>query len=232
MEYRESNSSLSRRQFLTGSSATAFSLALMRPGLVSGTQVNSKMTIGIIGCGSRGTWIADLFLQHGGYQVVAAADYFQDQVDAFGEKFRLEAGRRYTGLSGYRRVLDNKVDTVVIESPPYFHPEQAAAAVDAGVHVYVAKPVAVDVPGCQSIAACGEKATSNKRCFLVDFQTRTEPLFQEAVKRAQSGDIGRFICGEAAYIAGSPWLKQIEYLRSNPQDREPGVWTEYSPVMS
>lgn len=216
----ESNSNLSRRQFLTGSSATAFSLALMRPGLVSGTQVNSKMAIGIIGCGSRGTWIADLFLQHGGYQVVAAADYFQDQVDAFGEKFRLEAGHRYTGLSGYRRVLDNKVDAVVIESPPYFHPEQAAAAVDAGVHVYIAKPVAVDVPGCQTIAACGEKATSNKRYFLVDFQTRTEPLFQEAVKRAQSGDIGRFICGEAAYIAGSPWLKQIEYLRSNPQDPE------------
>lgn len=216
----ESNSNLSRRQFLTGSSATAFSLALMRPGLVSGTQVNSKMAIGIIGCGSRGTWIADLFLQHGGYQVVAAADYFQEQVDAFGEKFRLEAGHRYTGLSGYRRVLDNKVDAVVIESPPYFHPEQAAAAVDAGVHVYIAKPVAVDVPGCQSIAACAEKATSNKRYFLVDFQTRTEPLFQEAVKRAQSGDIGRFICGEAAYIAGSPWLKQIEYLRANPQDPE------------
>jgi myo-inositol 2-dehydrogenase / D-chiro-inositol 1-dehydrogenase len=216
----ESISALSRRQFLAESSAAAFSLTLMRPGLVSGTQVNSKMTIGIIGCGSRGTWIADLFLQHGGYQVVAAADYFQDQVDAFGEKFRLEGGRRYTGLSGYRRVLDNKVDAVVIESPPYFHPEQAAAAVDAGVHVYIAKPVAVDVPGCQSIAACGEKATSNKRCFLVDFQTRTEPLFQEAVKRAQTGDIGRLICGEAAYIAGSPWLKQIEYLRSNPQDPE------------
>jgi myo-inositol 2-dehydrogenase / D-chiro-inositol 1-dehydrogenase len=220
MESSGSNGKLSRRQFLAGSSGAAFSLALMRPGLVSGAQVNSKVTIGIIGCGSRGTWIADLFLQHGGYQVVAAADYFQDQVDAFGEKFRLEAGRRYTGLSAYKRVLDNKVDAVVIESPPYFHPEQAAAAVDAGVHVYIAKPVAVDVPGCQSIAACGEKATSNKRCFLVDFQTRTEPLFQEAVKRAQNGDIGRIICGEASYIAASPWLKQIEYLRSNPQDPE------------
>jgi myo-inositol 2-dehydrogenase / D-chiro-inositol 1-dehydrogenase len=167
----EASNNLSRRQFPAGSSGAAFSLTFMRPGLVSGAQANSRMAIGIIGCGSRGTWIADLFLQHGGYQVVAAADY-------------------------------------------------AAAAVDAGVHVYIAKPVAVDVPGCQRIAACGEKAASNKRCFLVDFQTRTEPLFQEAVKRAQNGDIGRFICGEAAYIAGSPWLKQIEYLRSNPQDPE------------
>lgn len=219
MGYRQSDNGLSRRQFLAGSSA-AFSVTLMRPGLVSGAQVNSKIAIGVIGCGSRGTWIADLFVQHGGYQVVAAADYFQDQVDAFGERFRLDSARRYTGLSGYKKVLDSKVDAVVIESPPYFHPEQAAAAVDEGLHVYIAKPVAVDVPGCQSIAASGERAASNKRCFLVDFQTRTEPLYQEAVKRAQSGDIGRLICGEASYFAGSPWVKQIEYLRTNPQDPE------------
>ena len=98
----KSNSALSRRQFLARSSTAAFSLTLLPPGLVSGAQVNSKIAIGVIGCGSRGTWIADLFLQHGGYQVVAAADYFQDQVDAFGEKFRVEPARRYTGLSGYK----------------------------------------------------------------------------------------------------------------------------------
>ena len=220
MEYRESNSGCSRRQFLAGSSTAAFSLMLVRPGLVSGARANSKITIGVIGCGGRGTWITDLFLQHGGYQVVAAADYFQDQVDDFGEKFRVEPARRYTGLSGYKKLLDSKVDAVVIESPPVFHPEQAAAAVDAGAHVFLAKPVAVDVAGCQSIAASSEKAASNKRCFLVDFQTRTEPLYQEAVKRAQDGDIGRLICGEAVYVAESPWVKQVEYLRPNPQDPE------------
>ena len=44
-------------------------------------------------------------------------------------------------------LLENKVDGVVIESPPYFHPEQAVAALQRGKHVYLAKPVAVDVPG-------------------------------------------------------------------------------------
>jgi predicted dehydrogenase len=222
MKYPDSNSSSgrSRRQFLAKSGAAAFSLTLLRPGLVSGAQVNSKIAIGVIGCGSRGTWITNLFVEHGGYQVVAAADYFQDKVEAFGEKFQVEPARRYTGLSGYKKILDSKVDAVVIESPPYFHPQQAAAAVDAGVHVYTAKPVAVDVPGCRSIAASSEKAVSKKRCFLVDFQTRTEPLFQEAVKRAQSGDIGRFICGEVNYIAGCPWLKQLDYLRPDPHDPE------------
>ncbi|MGD0697164.1 MAG: Gfo/Idh/MocA family oxidoreductase [Terriglobia bacterium] len=222
MQNSKSNSipNLSRREFLAGTGAAAVSINLMRPETVSGTEANSKIAIGLIGCGGRGTWIADLFLQHGGYQVVAAADYFRDRVDAFGEKFRVEPARRFTGLSGYKKVLDSKVDAVVIESPPYFHPEQAAAGVDAGVHVYLAKPIAVDVPGCQSIAASSEKAAAARRCFLVDFQTRTEPLYQEAVKRAQSGDIGRLICGEAAYFAGSPWVKPIEYLRANPQDPE------------
>jgi myo-inositol 2-dehydrogenase / D-chiro-inositol 1-dehydrogenase len=220
MEYRQRNSSLSRRQFLAESSGAALGLTLLRPGLISGAQANSKIAIGVIGCGERGTWITGLSLKHGGYQVVAAADYFQDRVDAFGEKFAVEPSRRYTGLSGYKRLLESHVDAVVIESPPYFHPEQAAAGVDAGAHVYLAKPIAVDVPGCQSVAASGAKAASNQRCFLVDFQTRTEPLFQEAVKRAQSGDVGRLICGEASYIAESPFVTQVEYLRADPQDPE------------
>ena len=220
MGNRESNHNLNRRQFLAGSGAAAFSLTLMRPGLAAGSQANSKIAIGVIGCGSRGTWITDLFLQHGGYQVVAAADYFPDKVDAFGEKFRVEPARRFTGLSCYKKLLESKVDAVVIESPPYFHPEQAATAVDAGVHVYLAKPVAVDVPGCQSITDSGAKAAAGQRCFLVDFQTRTEPLYQEAVKRTQAGAIGRLICGEAAYFADSPWLWQIDHLRASPQDPE------------
>ena len=220
MEQRDSKHNLNRREFLAGSGAAAFSLTLVRPGLAAGYAANSKIALGVIGCGSRGTWITDLFLQHGGYQVVAAADYFQDKVDAFGEKFHVEPGRRSTGLSCYQRLLDSKPDAVVIESPPYFHPEQAAAAVDAGAHVYLAKPVAVDVPGCESVAASGAKATANQQCFLVDFQTRTEPLYQEAVRRTQGGAIGRVVCGEAAYFADSPWRGQVEQLRANPQDPE------------
>jgi predicted dehydrogenase len=98
---------------------------MMKPELVGGAQANSKITLGMVGCGSRGTWITPLFLQHGGYQLVAAADYFRDKVDAYGEKFGINPARRYTGLSGYKRLLESKVDVMVIESLPYFHPEQA-----------------------------------------------------------------------------------------------------------
>ena len=126
---------ITRRQFIGGAGTAAVSLTLLQPELVGGAQANSKIDIGLLGCGGRGKWIADLFRKHGGYNLVAAFDYFQDKVDEAGQKFQIPAANRYTGLSGYKRLLDQKLDAVMIESPPYFHPEQAAAATDAGKHV-------------------------------------------------------------------------------------------------
>jgi predicted dehydrogenase len=202
-----------------GGAALAFSI--IKPGLARGSQVSSKISLGSIGCGGRGTWIAGLFQKHGGYEITAAADYFPDRVNAFGDKYNVPVARRFTGLKGFQRLLDAKVDAVAIESPPYFHHEQAAAAVDAGVHVYLAKPIAVDVPGCRSIEASAKKAEEKKIVYLIDFQTRTDPFYQEAIRRVQKeGNIGRIISGEASYVADSPWPKMIPDLAVNPQDPE------------
>ena len=145
------------------------------------------MDLGIIGCGGRGSWIADLFQKHGGYNIVALADYFPDRVEALGDKLGVPPARRFTGLSAYRRLLEQKLDAVAIESPPFFHPTQAADAVAAGKHVYLAKPVAVDVPGCMTIEQSAAKATANQPCFLVDFQTRANEPFIEAMRRVHDG---------------------------------------------
>ena len=150
--------SIKRREFLAGASLAA-TLSVVGPAVALGSRANSVLRLGMIGCGGRGTWIADLFARTGQYQFVACADYFPDRARAFGERFKIEPGRQFTTLSGYKRLLDEPLDAVVIESPPYFHPEQAAAAVDAGKHVYLAKPMAVDVPGCLTIAEAGKKAT-------------------------------------------------------------------------
>jgi myo-inositol 2-dehydrogenase / D-chiro-inositol 1-dehydrogenase len=211
---------LSRRRFLAGAGAAAAALNLVNPELVRGAAVNGKVTLGMIGCGGRGTWIAELFRKHGGYEVVSAYDYFQDRVDAFGEKYGVPAGRRYTGLEGYRGLLERKPDVVVIKSPPYFHPEQAAAAVEAGCHVYLAKPVAVDVPGCESVGASGRRATEKKLCFLVDFQTRAHPSYQEAVRRVHAGQIGRIVSGEATYFCGPTFERANEELKRDPKNGE------------
>ncbi|HYK88955.1 MAG TPA: Gfo/Idh/MocA family oxidoreductase [Acidobacteriota bacterium] len=209
---------INRREFMAG--AAAISITVIKAEQVRGSHANSKISLGLIGCGGRGVWIAGLFQKHGGYQLVAGADYFADRVNSFGEKFSVETGRRYTGLAGYKRLLESKVDAIAVESPPYFHPEQAAAGVDAGAHVYLAKPNAVDVPGCRTVEESAKKATAQKRCFLVDFQTRTDPFYVEAVRRVRAGEIGAVICGEATYVAGSPWTSQMAYLREDPKDPE------------
>jgi myo-inositol 2-dehydrogenase / D-chiro-inositol 1-dehydrogenase len=212
-------SGTSRREFLTTAAAIGVPL-LVSPRAARGAQASSRLTLGAIGCGGRGTWIADLFQKHGGYEIRAAADYFQDRVDEFGSKFQIATERRHAGLQGYRRLLESDVDAVVIESPPYFHPRQAADAVEAGKHVFLAKPVAVDVPGCRTVEESGRKATEKGRCFLVDLQTRTDPFYREAVKRAQYGDIGRIVSGEATYLCGPTWEQQAKWLKDKPDDPE------------
>jgi predicted dehydrogenase len=211
---------INRRRFIAGAGAAAFAFAVAKPRQVRGTQANSKIKLAMLGCGGRGTWIAELFKEHGRYEIVAAADYFQDKVDAFGEKLNVPAAHRYTGLSGYRKVLAQKPDAVAIETPPYFHPDHAAAAVDAGCHVYLAKPVAVDVPACHSVANSGKKATAKNLCFLVDFQTRANELYVEAVKRVHDGAIGRFAFGEASYHANTTWGRMEEFLKDDPTNPE------------
>jgi myo-inositol 2-dehydrogenase/D-chiro-inositol 1-dehydrogenase len=215
----ENQEQITRRRFIAGAGATALSFTVIKPELVRGTEANSKVDLGIIGCGGRGTWITGLFVQHGRYNIVAVADYFRDRVDNCGGKFKVDNAHRYTGLSGYRKLLD-QVDAVAIESPPYFHPQQAADAVDAGCHVYVAKPIAVDVPGCHSIGDSGKKATSKKLCFLVDFQTRADKFYLEALKRVHDGAIGQFVFGEAIYHAGCPFGRMYDTWRQDPDDSE------------
>jgi len=210
---------VSRRGFIAGAGAAA-SLSAIKPELAFGYAANAKVSIGIMGCGGRGTWITGLFNEHGGYEVAAAADYFQDRVDNLGNRFNVDPKRRYTALSGYRRMLEGKLDAVVVESPPYFHPEHAAAGVEAGCHVYLAKPIAVDVPGCKTVEQSGKKATAKGLCFLVDFQTRADPYYIEALKRVHAGALGKLAFGEATYHAGIPWGGQIRYLREDPDNAE------------
>ena len=211
---------ITRRRFIVGTGAAALSLTIVKPKLVRATDANSKIRLGMIGCGGRGKWIAKLFVEHGGFEIAAAADYFQDRVDTFGEKFNVDPAHRYTGLLCYRRLLEQKLDAVAIESPPYFHPEQAAAAVDAGCHVYVAKPIAVDVPGCHTIAESGKRASANKLCFIVDFQTRANEFYIEALKRVHEGALGRLAFGEASYHTGGTWGGHEKYLKDDPGNPE------------
>ena len=124
-----------------------------------------KIKLGVIGNGGRGDWIARLFQQHGGYEMHAVADYFPEVADKCGEALGVDKARRFSTLSGYKRLIESGVEAVALETPPYFFPEHACAAVDAGLHVYMAKPVAVDVPGALQILAASKRATEKQHSF-------------------------------------------------------------------
>ncbi len=179
-----------RRRFLGGVTGLA-AFNVMRTAMAGGTEANSKMEVGVIGLGGRGDMIAQFIQEHGGYQITAVADYFPEVSEAAGERHGVAKERRFSGLMGYRRLLESKVEAVFLETPPYCFPEHAAAAVDAGCHVYMAKPVACDVQGCLQVQEAAKKAKAKDRVFLVDFQTRTDPLYIEGIERVRKGEIGK-----------------------------------------
>ena len=146
---------------------------------------------------------------------MATADYFPDRATEAAQQLGVDEKHAFSGLSGYKRLLDAKPDAIVIESPPYFHPQQAMAGVDAGCHVYCAKPIAVDVPGCQTMAEVGRQGTAKKRVVLIDFQTRTSEFYKESVRRVHAGDIGNVVSGEAVYYGG-----QLGVSGYDPKDPE------------
>lgn len=186
-----------RRDFLKA----AGGILLLRPEVAFGSQANSAITIGIIGCGGRGNFIGGFFQEYTGTRITALHDPFADRLEATVQNLKLSGPRTYTGLDGYRDLVTSDVDAVAVMSPPYWHPEQVEAAVDAGKHVYAAKPIAVDVAGCLRFAAAGRKA-EGKLSFLVDFQTRAQAAFQEAARRIHGGDIGELVLGHIYYHAG------------------------------
>ncbi len=186
--------------------STLAGLLIVKPAMAFGTQANSAVEPGLIGCGNRGLWIAALFAEHTGARFVALADVFGDRLELGGQKLNVDSARRHLGLNAWQELFGSRLDGVVIETPPYFHPEMVAAAVAAGKHVFIAKPVAVDVPGCRSIQESGAKAMG-KLSFLVDFQIRVRPVFQEAVARVHRGGIGTPVLGHVYYHASHLGLR-------------------------
>jgi myo-inositol 2-dehydrogenase / D-chiro-inositol 1-dehydrogenase len=161
-----------------------------------------KIKIGLIGAGGRGGWIAGLFKQHGGYEFHAVADYFQPVAERAGAALGVDKSRCFSGLSGFRKLIESGVEAVILETPPYFMPEHAAAAAAAGLHVFMAKPVAVDVPGCLAIEAAAAEAAKKKKVFLVDYQMPTDPSNIEVVRRIKDPGFGPVLQVQSTGICG------------------------------
>ncbi len=213
-----SSDKFDRRKFIGLATAMA-GVMFIKPELVHGTAANSAVRVGLLGCGGRGTEDASNLVDTGNARVVALADLFRDQLDAAHAHFdeiqkakryaAIDAAQLFVGPSAYKEIAASKdVDAIVIATPPYYHPRHLEAAVAAGKHVYLEKPVAVDVPGALKVIEIGKRA-EGKLSLDVGFQIRDCPPFVEMVRRIHDGAIGKIVCGEAYYLTGyierPPW---------------------------
>lgn len=198
-----------RRDFLKKTAATGAGLLIVPAASVYGTPANSSLGLGIIGCGGRGNYDGGLFVEHTETRVTALMDPFEDRLESTRARFdKLGEGRGHAkianenifkGARAYEKLVQSKdVDVVLVTSPPYFHPDHLEAAVNAGKHVYLEKPVASDVHGCKRVMKIGERARG-KVSIHVGFQKRFDAGYRAAVERIHGGEIGDIVLGQSFY---------------------------------
>src|SRR5215207_9157963 len=124
--------SLSRRQFIAGTVAATASGPLVATSAPAQDQqaaapaLTRKVKLGVVGLGGRGGWIAGLFRRHGGYDMHAVADYFPQVAEEQGTALGVDPARRFSGLSGYKRLIESGIEAIALEDLPYFFPSRWA----------------------------------------------------------------------------------------------------------
>ena len=168
---------------------------------------------GLIGCGGRGCGAAANFLDAGpNLQIVALADVFADRVTEARRLLKergqdIPESRCFTGFDAYQKLLASDVDVVLHATPPHFRPLHMAAVVDARKHLFMEKPVAVDVPGVQAVMATADRATSLGLSIMTGTQLRRELPRMEVYKRVRDGAIGDIRSVRAIRNQGALWYR-------------------------
>jgi predicted dehydrogenase len=217
--------SVSRREFSKAAAVAGIGLAIQTPGVFAAGS--DKVRVAMVGAGERGTVDAVYCLKSAaGVELVAIADLFQDRVDTALAKLKAEVpgsvqvppGRVLLGFDAYKKVLAlDDVDLVMLLTPPAFRPEMVAAAVDAGKHLFVEKPGAVDPVGVRALIEASERARQKGLSIVVGTQQRYAPQYLELVQRIRDGQIGELTHLEAL------WIGDMELWHYH--DRQP-AWSD------
>jgi len=203
--------SLTRRTFLAGSAATT--AAFLTPNAFAGGQDSLK--VGLIGCGGRGTGAAeDDLTSSAGVTLWAMGDVFQERVDGahgylsgkFKDRVNVTPERKFSGFDAYQKVIASGVDMVILATPPGFRPTHFKAAIDAGKHVFMEKPVAVDAAGVRMVIAAGELAKAKGLGVVAGTQRRHDLGYTEVIKRIKDGAIGDIVACYAYWNQGGLWM--------------------------
>ena len=154
----------------------AATLSVARFAHAAGTDT---IKIALIGCGGRGTGAANNALgTKGSVKLIAMADAFEERLARSlkllkGEKPDLvdvPKERQFVGFDAYQKAIDAGPDLVILTTPPGFRPIHFEAAVKAGKHVFMEKPVAVDSAGIRSVLASAAEARKKRLAVAVGLE--------------------------------------------------------------
>lgn len=231
----------SRRQFLKASAA-----ASLLPLLGSATPLfaagSDRIRVGLVGCGGRGIGaVRNCLAADPSVQLVALGDAFADRVDAAlkdftegggdqnnprpplaADQFAVTRERCFSGFDAYKQVINSGIDLVLLVTPPHFRPLHLKAAVDAGVHVFMEKPVAVDPVGARLVMQLSDLAAQKKLAIVAGTQRRHSADYLETMARIKDGAIGELTGGSCYWMQGALWHRgrqpewsEMEYQMRN-----------------
>ena len=208
-----------RREFIGKTAGAASALTVAQSAWAAGSD---QIKVGLIGCGGRGSGAANqaLSTKQEGIVLHAVADAFKEKADGslsnlrtkHAEKVQVDDSRIFTGLDGYKKVIDS-CDLVILTTPPGFRPYHFEAAINAGKHVFMEKPVAVDSPGVRKVQEMAKIADEKNLKVVVGLQRRYQNCYIEALKQVkEKGIIGDIVSGQVYWNGGGIWFR----------DKQPG----------
>ncbi|MDE3166337.1 MAG: Gfo/Idh/MocA family oxidoreductase [Acidobacteriota bacterium] len=219
-----------RREFLKTAGAA---IAAGFPGIISGQTVTNAITVGLVGCGGRGTGAASQALTADDYaELTAVADIGQEEIDhslaslkrigKIADRVKVEQSGQHVGLDGFQKVIDSKVDVVLLATPPGFRPLHLAAAINAGKHVFCEKPVSTDAPGIRSALSSAELAAKKNLSLVAGFCWRYSNMIEETFQQVEGGAIGKLVAYYATYYTNP--VKPMPAASTRPAGMSDAEW--------
>jgi predicted dehydrogenase len=211
---------MNRRSFISQSSLLGAALAA-GPAIAAPTAGGSKkLKVGLIGCGGRGKGALKDFsaackILGCEVEVTAVGDAFQNAAIAAGKPYGLDEKKCFGGFDSYHKVIASGCDYVLMATPPAFRPLHFAAAVEAGKHCFIEKPVAVDPIGARSVIATGEKAAAKGLAVVTGTQRRHQAGYLRNKALIDAGAIGAIRGGVVQWNGTVPWIKRREQGESD-----------------
>ncbi len=211
------NARTPRREFLRQATvATVASSTLLQA--AKGAAVHAagedRFRVGLIGCGGRGTGAAVQALKADrATELIAMGDLFPDKLQAslsrlkksqVGDRVLVDADHAFTGFDAYQKVIASDVDIVLLASPPHFRPKHLQACIDAGKHIFVEKPIAVDAPGVRQVLKACRQAEEKQLAVVSGLCWRYHFGARAAIDQVHRGKIGEVVAVETTYNASRP----------------------------